>query len=136
VPVRPPRGGKLPGVVKGRGQKSLDAAVFSAKKGVLTGPVKTPFGYYTFDVQTITPGIQQTLEQSERSIRSQLTATRRQSALSRFTDEFKKRWTAKTDCRTGYVVADCKSYRAPSSTTSATGTATLSRRARASTTAR
>ena len=124
-PTSKSNGGKLPGVVKGQEEKSLDAAVFAAKKGVLTGPVKTPFGYYIFEVQSITPGSQQTLKQAESSIKSQLTATQQQSALSKFVKEFKKKWTAKTDCRAGYVVADCKSYKAPkTSSTSAPVTPT------------
>jgi parvulin-like peptidyl-prolyl isomerase len=114
-PTSKSNGGKLPGVVKGQEEKSLDAAVFSAKKGVLTGPVKTPFGYYIFEVQTITPGSQQTLKQAEASIKSQLTATQQQAALSKFVKEFKKKWQAKTDCRAGYKVADCKGYKAPKS---------------------
>jgi foldase protein PrsA len=118
-PTSKSNGGKLPGVVKGQEEKSLDAAVFSAKKGVLTGPVKTPFGYYIFEVQTITPGSQQTLKQAEASIKSQLTATKQQSALSKFVKEFKKKWTAKTDCRAGYMVADCKGYKAPKTTSTA-----------------
>jgi foldase protein PrsA len=118
-PTSKSNGGKLPGVVKGQEEKSLDAAVFSAKKGVLTGPVKTPFGYYIFEVQSITAGSQQTLKQAEGSIKSQLTATKQQSALSKFVKEFKKKWTAKTDCRAGYMVADCKGYKAPKTTSTA-----------------
>jgi foldase protein PrsA len=41
-PTSKSNGGKLPGVVKGQEEKSLDTAVFSAQKGKLTGPVKTP----------------------------------------------------------------------------------------------
>ncbi len=118
-PTSKSNGGKLPGVVKGQEEKSLDTAVFSAKKGVLTGPVKTPFGYYIFEVQTITAGSQQTLKQAESSIKSQLTATKQQSALSKFVKEFKKKWQAKTDCRAGYMVADCKGYKAPKTTSTA-----------------
>jgi foldase protein PrsA len=115
-PTSKSSGGKLPGVVKGQEEKSLDTAVFAAKKGVLTGPVKTPFGYYIFEVQSTTPGSQQTLKQAESSIKSQLVATRQQSALSKFVKEFKKKWMAKTDCRAGYMVADCKGYKAPKAT--------------------
>jgi foldase protein PrsA len=122
-PTSKSNGGKLPGVVKGQEEKALDEAVFAAKKNVLTGPVKTPFGYYIFEVQTITPGSQQTLKQAEASIKSQLTASQQQSALSKFVKEFKKKWMAKTECRAGYVVADCKSYKAPkTSSTSAPAT--------------
>ena len=119
-PASKSNGGKLAGVVKGQEEKSLDAAVFSAKKNVLTGPVKTPFGYYIFEVQTITPGSQQTLKQAEASIKSQLTATQQQAALSKFVKEFKKKWMSKTDCRAGYVVTDCKQYKAPKTTSTST----------------
>lgn len=119
-PTSKSTGGKLPGVVKGQEEKSLDAAVFAAKKNVLTGPVKTPFGYYIFEVQTITAGSQQSLKQAEPSIKSQLTATQQQSALSKFVKEFKKKWTSKTDCRSGYVVTDCKQYKAPKTTSTST----------------
>jgi foldase protein PrsA len=112
-PTSKSNGGKLAGVVKGQEEKALDTAVFAAKKGALSGPVKTPFGYYIFEVQTITPGSQQTLKQAEASIKSQLTATQQQAALSKFVKDFKKKWMGKTECRAGYVVADCKSYKAP-----------------------
>jgi parvulin-like peptidyl-prolyl isomerase len=124
-PTSKSNGGKLPGVVKGQEEKALDEAVFAAKKNVLTGPVKTPFGYYIFEVQAVTPGSQQTLKQAEPSIKSQLTASQQQGALSKFVKEFKKKWMSKTECRAGYVVADCKSYKAPKTTsTSAPATTT------------
>jgi hypothetical protein len=86
--------------------------------------VKTPFGYYIYEVKSSTAGTQQTLKESEASIKQQLTATSQQAALSKFVKEFKKTWTAKTDCRAEYVVMDCKQYKAPkTSSTSSTGTA-------------
>ncbi|HLB21395.1 MAG TPA: peptidyl-prolyl cis-trans isomerase [Solirubrobacteraceae bacterium] len=135
-PASKSNGGKLAGVVKGQEEKSLDAAVFSAKKNVLTGPIKTPFGYYIFEVQTIAPGSQQTLKQAEASIKSQLTATQQQAALSKFVKDFKKKWMSKTDCRAGYVVSDCKQYKAPktpSTSTPATPTPTTTTPATTST---
>jgi foldase protein PrsA len=119
-PTSKSNGGKLTGVVKGQEEKSLDAAVFSAKKNVLSGPIKTPFGYYIFEVQTITAGSQQSLKQAEPSIKSQLTATKQQTALSKFVKEFKKKWMSKTDCRAGYVVTDCKQYKAPKTKSTST----------------
>jgi foldase protein PrsA len=123
-PTSKANGGSLPGVVKGQEEKALDAAVFSAKKNVLSGPIKTPFGFYIFEVQTITPGSQQTLKQAEPSIKAQLTATQQQAALSKFVKDFKKKWTAKTDCRAEFVVADCKQYKAPKTKSSSTPTTT------------
>jgi foldase protein PrsA len=124
-PTSKASGGKLNGIVKGQEEKALDAAIFSAKKNVLSGPVKTPFGYYIFNVQATVPPAKQTLKDAEASIKSQLTATQQQGALSKFVKEFKKKWTAKTECRSGYTVADCKGFKAPKTTsTSAPATTT------------
>jgi foldase protein PrsA len=124
-PASKAKGGELPGVVKGQEEKTLDNAVFAAKTNVLIGPIKTPFGYYLVKVTKITPGSQQTLAQAKASIKSQLTATQQQSALSKFVKEFKKKWTSKTECRKGYVVSDCKNYVAPKTSTSAAPTTTV-----------
>jgi len=117
-------GGELKGVVKGQEEKALDEAIFSAQKGKLGGPVKTPFGYYIYEVTSTTPGTSQSLAQSEAAIKQQLTSTGEQSALSKFVKEFRKKWEAKTECASGYEVQDCKGYKKPktsSTTTGATG---------------
>jgi foldase protein PrsA len=115
-------GGKLGEIAKGQEDAQLDAQIFSAKPNALGGPVKTPFGYYLFEVLSTKAGTQQTLSQVQASIKQQLTATQQQTALSKFVKDFKKKWLAKTDCRTGYVVADCKQYKAPKTGAGATGT--------------
>jgi foldase protein PrsA len=112
-PTSKSNGGLLPEVTKGEEEAALDTAIFSASKNVLSGPVKTPFGYYIFEVLGSTPGTQQTLTQAKTSIKQQLAATRQQTALDEFIKEFRKRWTAETNCRPGYVVADCRQYKAP-----------------------
>src|SRR6266540_3379269 len=66
------QGGKLPAVTKGQQEKALDGAVFSAKKGELTGPVKTQFGWYVFRVTKITAASQQSLQESSQTIRNLL----------------------------------------------------------------
>jgi foldase protein PrsA len=112
----------LTGVTKGQEEAALNTAIFSASLNKLGGPVKTPFGYYIYEVKSATKGSQQTLAQSEASIKQQLTATNQQAALSKFVKEFKKTWTAKTDCRSEYVVADCKQYKAPKTSSTAVPT--------------
>ncbi|MBA3809212.1 MAG: peptidyl-prolyl cis-trans isomerase [Solirubrobacterales bacterium] len=119
-PVSKSKGGLLPEVSKGQEEKSLDTAIFAAQKGVLSGPIKTAFGYYVFKVLSTKPGSQQTLAQVQASIKQQLTSTGQQSSFNKFVKEFKKKWKAKTDCRTGFVVEDCKQYKAPKK--SSTGT--------------
>jgi foldase protein PrsA len=112
-PVSKLKGGLLPEVIKGQQEQALSEAIFSAKPNVLGGPVKTPFGFYIFEVKGATPGSVQPLAQAQSSVKSQLVATQQQSALSSFVKNFKKKWTAKTDCRAGFVVQDCKQYKAP-----------------------
>lgn len=106
-------GGLLKEVVKGEEEKALDEAIFSASKNVLGGPVKTPFGYYVYEVLSITPGSQQSLSQVRSTIKTQLTSTNQQQHLSKFVKNFEKEWKAKTDCRAEYVVTYCKQYKAP-----------------------
>ena len=112
-PVSKTNGGLIPGVVKGQEEKALSEAIFAAKAHVLGGPVKTPFGYYLYEVEGITAGSKTPLKQVESTIKGQLIATRQSKALSAFVKSFKKKWQAKTECRSGYVVADCKEYKAP-----------------------
>jgi foldase protein PrsA len=115
------QGGKLPAVAKGQQEKALDTAIFAAKKGELTGPVKTQFGYYVFEVTKITKASQQTLDQAKTTIKQTLASQNQQKALDSFVKSFRKRWKAKTDCREGYRTQDCKN--APKATPTPTATA-------------
>jgi foldase protein PrsA len=120
-PTSKANGGRLTEVVKGQQEKALDEALFSAKPNVLSGPLKTAFGYYVYRVKSATRGNQQSLSQSEAAIKAQLTASQSQTALSSFVKEFRKKWKAKTDCRSGYVIKDCKQFKEPKTSTTTTG---------------
>jgi foldase protein PrsA len=103
------KGGELQGgVAKGQQEKALDTALFAADKGKLTGPVKTQFGWYVFQVEKITPGKQQSLDESKTNIKQQLVTQQQNNALKKFGDDYRKRYKAETDCRKGYQVDDCK----------------------------
>jgi foldase protein PrsA len=117
------KGGELEGgVAKGQQEKSLDTAIFAADKGKLTGPVKTQFGWYVFEVEKITKGKQQSLDESKANIKQQLASQQQNNALKRFGDDYRKRYKATTDCRKGYEVDDCKN--APKKKASTTPTTT------------
>jgi foldase protein PrsA len=122
-PTSKGNGGLLSEVVKGQQEKSLDAAIFSAKPKALGGPLKTAFGYYVYRVKDVKKGSQQSLAQSEAAIKAQLTATQSQTGLSTFVKEFRKKWKAKTDCRSGYVIKDCKQFKEPKTSTTTKPTA-------------
>ena len=124
-PVSKAAGGSLPGVVKGQEEKALDEAVFKAQLNVLGGPIKTPFGYYVYEVKKTIPGSQQALSKVQSTISQQIMAEKQQKSLSEFIKNFRKKWEGRTECRAEYSVKDCKGYKAPATPSSpATGTPT------------
>jgi foldase protein PrsA len=82
------RRGRLIDVVEGKQDTALDSAVFAARKGTATGPVKTRFGYYVFEVERITPASQQPLRQARPTITQLLASQREQDALDDFVRKF------------------------------------------------
>jgi foldase protein PrsA len=102
------QGGKLPAQAKGTLEGPLDKAAFSAKKGKLSGPVKTSFGFYVFEVTKITPAAQQSLAQAKDTIKQTLQSQNQQKALEAFSKKYSAKWKKKTDCRKGYVIQQCK----------------------------
>jgi foldase protein PrsA len=116
------KGGELQGgVAKGQQEKALDTAIFAADKGKITGPVKTQFGWYVFEVEKVTHGKQQSLDESKANIKQQLTQQQQQNVLKKFGDDYRKRYKAETDCRKGYQVDDCKNAPKKAATQTTTG---------------
>jgi len=111
-------GGKLAAQAKGTLDKELDEAVFSAKKGKLTGPIKTQYGYYVFTVTGVTAASQQTLAEAKETIKQTLASQAQQKALDAFVKDFTKRWREKTECSEGYKTTDCKNGPKPTPTPS------------------
>jgi len=114
-------GGLLNNVTKGQQDAALDAAAFSAPAGKLLGPVHGQFGYYVFEVTSITPATQQSLAQATAAIRAALTQQNANAAQTAVQNEAKKQWLAKTTCRAQYAMADCKGFKAPAASSSTTG---------------
>jgi foldase protein PrsA len=112
------QGGKLLAVAKGQQEKALDDAVFAATKGKLTGPVKTQFGYYVFQVTKVTPASQQTVEQSKTTIKQLLASQKQQKALDTFVKDFRKKWKGKTECQKEFTTQDCSNAPKPTPTPS------------------
>jgi foldase protein PrsA len=112
------QGGKLPGVAKGQQEKAFDDAIFGAKKSVTTGPVKTQFGYYVFQVTKVTAASQQSLAQTKETIRNLLKSQNQQKALNDFVKQFRKDYKDKTKCAKTYVIPDCSN--APKQKTTST----------------
>lgn len=114
------QGGVLLGVIRGQQEAALDAAVFAAPLHKLQGPVKTPFGFYVFEVQKITPASQQSLAQARTTIQQLLSSQRQQTALDSFVKNFRNKWRSRTTCRTSpsfVIAADCGNVPMPKATT-------------------
>jgi foldase protein PrsA len=112
-------GGKLPAQAKGTLEKALDQDVFAAAKGKISGPVKTQFGWYVFEVTKISKAKTQSLADAKTTIKQTLVNQNQQKALDSFVEGFRKRWREKTECREGYTTSDCKNGPKPTPTPSA-----------------
>ncbi len=110
------QGGKLPAVAKGQQEAAFDKAIFAAKKGALTGPVKTQFGYYVFKVTKVTAATQQSQKEASATIKQLLASQGQQKALDKFVKDFTKKWKKKTDCKKGYQTTDCSNGPKPTPT--------------------
>jgi foldase protein PrsA len=110
------QGGKLPAVAKGQQEKAFDDAIFEAKKGKISGPVKTQFGWYVFRVDKVTKASQQSLQEAKATIKQVLASQNQQKALDEFVKDFRKKWKEKTECRDEYVTQDCKNAPDPTPT--------------------
>src|SRR5256714_3663370 len=112
------QGGRLPGVTKGQQEKTFDAAIFSAPKNKVLGPIKTQFGFYVFRVTKITPAKQQSLTQVKTTITNLLQSQQQQKALNDFVKDWQKRSKDMTVCAKGYIVQQCKNAPKPKTNTS------------------
>jgi foldase protein PrsA len=110
-------GGLLKNALKSEQDAAFGAAAFAATKGKLSGPVKSQFGYYVYRVNKITPLKRTPLATVQGSIRQSLISQGQQKSVNGFLAKFKKKWTAKTNCRAGYVVQGCKGAPKPKATT-------------------
>jgi len=117
-------GGILRGVSQGQQDRAFDQAAFTAKKGVIVGPVKGQFGYYVIRVVAITPAQQTSLAAARAQIRALLQQQGQQAKMASFIRDFQNRWKAKTNCRTGYVVQLCSNAPKVNTTSTAAGTST------------
>jgi hypothetical protein len=73
-------------------------AIFTAKPGVLTGPIKFRVDYFMFEVTRIEPARQRTLAEGQATIRTQLADRQRRRNLATFIAAWRRKWTAEMSC--------------------------------------
>ena len=121
-PTTKSAGGKMVGVRPGQlTPAQLSAAIFKATPGQLVGPLKTPFGYYVFTVDSTTPGKVQTLLEATPTISATIAAEQQSAANTALQADFSKKWATLTKCSSGYIVAPSCGNAPKSTPTGATG---------------
>jgi len=88
-------------------EKDFARHVFAAKPHVLVGPYRQSQNHYMLEVTKVMPSRQQTLAQTEPAIRRRLAVTWVATGLRQASD---RTWTARTSCRPGFVVRQCRQY--------------------------
>jgi len=111
------RGGLLSGVTRGQEEAAVDTVAFSATVHKVIGPVHGQFGYYVIEVIKVKQATHQSLAQATPLIKQILSGQQQTNAQTAVDAQAKKEWLAKTTCRSGYSMADCKGYKAPKTST-------------------
>jgi hypothetical protein len=103
-----------PGVLAGAAsKKAVDYAIFAARPGVVSRPMRFFSGWTVFVVRKVIPPQPRPLAE----VRAQVIAAYRQQRTREIFgvlgNEYTRRWVSKTDCREGYVVPGCAQYGGP-----------------------
>lgn len=109
-PATKNKGGLQTGISEGAVAEPLNAEVFKAEQGELTGPLKETRGSVIFEVAKITPEKVQSLEEVESQLSSQLTEQAGQQDFTRFVRNFNALWTSRTFCDEEVVFTRCANY--------------------------
>jgi len=106
-------------VVEGVQSPALVRAVFAARPGVLSGPVKARLAaepsttdYYVFEVTGSHGSSRESLGQVATEIRQKLTEEARERGLAAFVGAYELRWRRMTLCAPDYLVPECRNYSA------------------------
>jgi hypothetical protein len=97
-----------PGVLTGpANKKDVDRAIFSARPGVVSQPMRLNGAWAVFIVRRVLPPEPMGLASVRGNVLRHLRAFRGRSAKGRFGEEFVQRWRSRTICRPGYVAPGC-----------------------------
>jgi foldase protein PrsA len=110
-------GGLRQGVATGQSEPELDQQISTAPTGELVGPFQGQAGWYVIEVEKVTPESVTPLSKLESQIRQQLAQGEQQQIASAAQKTITDKWTARTFCAAGYVVAQCANYTPPEQAT-------------------
>lgn len=116
------KGGDLGVIQKGTMVPEFETAVFSLKKGEISEPVKTQYGYHVIQVTDITPAKQQTFAEVKAQIKTQLLDPKKAAAWDIWLGKMKKE--LKVILKTGMELTTTTTIVGSSSTAAVGGGAT------------
>jgi foldase protein PrsA len=86
-------------------------AIFAAVPGKVAPPARFNDGWALIVVRRTVPGRTKGLKEVEVEIQKRLLVELRRKRFAEFAKDLRRRWTARTDCRPGFVVQKCSQYR-------------------------
>lgn len=110
-PANNSNGGLVTGLAAGAAEEPLNAAMFSAPKGQIEGPVKGRAGrVYIFEVVRASPERVQPLDEVRDQIVSALELQAREEASTESTAEYDDTWISRTFCAPRLAIEECANF--------------------------
>lgn len=103
-------GGLRPDLTEGLVEEPLNSEIFAAAEGEISEPVKTPLGFYVFQVEKIESARTQDLSEVRQQIKTQLEQTAEQEAFTTFIDDYGSKWQTRTFCADDFIVERCANF--------------------------
>ena len=110
-PASKDNGGLRPGLTEGLVEEPLNSKIFAATQGTISGLVKTPLGWYVFEVEKENPATTQPLKDVQSQIRSQLQSQAQTQARNDFVEDYLSKWKSRTFCASDFLVERCDNFK-------------------------
>jgi hypothetical protein len=101
------QGGLREDLSEGLVEEPLNTEIFDAEMGEIIGPVRTPLGFYVFELDKVEPARTQTLDEVEAQLKQQLSQQLDTETKEQFLLEYEIRWVARTVCAEGFRFGSC-----------------------------
>jgi hypothetical protein len=100
-----------PGLLNGAAaKKKVDYAIFAARPGVVSRPMRLFTGWTVFVVRRVFPRQPRALASVQALVTTGLRQRREQAIFGSYSADYVDRWMSKTTCRGGYVAPGCPQY--------------------------